>query len=353
MGCRVSRCFASVLHTTLAFTTMQSFSQRQLNPYRGVIRVIRHGGAEAVTQDGWHWDLYVSNQALLDNMGEEARAHPHRVLVSDIRFGRWSPDQGLKRGPIYPSADFRRMEQEGAELFAHLREVHEAPVFPFNDLYELWLLDAALRPLALLASVGTAEEMDLDLPLDWRVGEAALASFTSEWATNAAAALASQVRQLATARPAAIWVRRDLSGEQCGGDASVMAHIAADAGRLRELENIPPRLQADSFPRYFLAESGHGDLYSRLVHDYLDWQAPCLLLLPSLTRSERARLEGLARGQAAQVEKHHRLYPECVDASQIQAARVEALLCRAQPVRTEEYGFASMYYIELQDDGVG
>ena len=64
---------------------MHSYSQRQLNPYRGVVRVIRHGGAEAVTQDGWHWDLYVSNQALLDDMGEEANAHRHRVLVSDIR----------------------------------------------------------------------------------------------------------------------------------------------------------------------------------------------------------------------------------------------------------------------------
>jgi hypothetical protein len=330
---------------------MHSFSQRQLNPYRGVIRVIRHGGAEAVTQDGWHWDLYVSNQSLLDDMGEEVNAHRHRVLVSDIRFGHWSPDQGMKRGPIYPSDDFRRMEQEGAALFVYLREMHQAPVFPFVDVYELWLLDAGLRPLALLASVGSIEEMDLDLPLDWRIGEAARASFTSAGVTEAAETLSAWVHRLATSRPAAIWVRRN--PEDPHADVAVLAQIVADAGKRQILARLPGDLPAAAFPAYCLAVDGHGEEYARLVRDYLDWLAPCLLLLPSLSRQERARLERLARGQAAQVVKHHRLYPEMVDAAQIQAARVEAMLCRAQPLPREEYGFASMYYIELNDEGVG
>ena len=338
---------------------MHSYSQRQLNPYRGVVRVIRHGGAEAVTQDGWHWDLYVSNQALLDDMGEEVNAHRHRVLISDIRFGRWSPDHGLKRGPIYPSADFRRMEREGAELFEHLLAVHAAPVFPFTDIYELWLLDAHLRPLALLASATEAAEMDLDLPLIWRVGDAARANFRSASVANAANAansvdaaemLASRVRQLAlakpatnqTSKPAAIWVRREPDGS-----ATLMAAIQVS------IEQLPARLPAAALPRYFLAETGHGDDYARLARDYLDWQAPCLLMLPSLPRDERQRLERLARRQAEAVEKHHRIYPECVDAAQIQAARVEAMLCRTQPARVEEYGFASTFYIELEDEGIG
>lgn len=328
---------------------MQSFSQRQLNPYRGIVRVIRHGGAEAVTQDGWHWDLYVSNQALLDDMGEEANAHRHRVLVSDIRFGRWSPDHGLKRGPIYPSADFRRMEREGAELFEHLLEVHAAPVFPFTDIYELWLLDAHLRPLALLASATEVSEMDLDLPLTWRVGDAARANFSCEVVGNAADTLEQRVRQLAALRPAAIWVRREW-GESGNGDGSVLAMIPAD---LAQSGRLPARLSAAAFPCYFLADSGHGDAFARLARDYLDWQVPCLLMLPGLSRAERGRLEGLARRQAAAVEKHHRLYPECVDAAQINAARVEAMLCRTQPERVEEYGFASTFYIELEDEGVG
>ncbi len=333
---------------------MQSYSQRQLNPYRGVMRVIRHGGAEAVTQDGWHWDLYVSNQALLEGLSDDIRAHRHRVLISDIRFGRWSPDLGLKRGPIYPSDDFRRMEQEGAALFNYLIEAHAAPIFPFIDIYELWLLDTQLRPLALLASATEAAEMDLDLPLTWLVGDAARANFRSAAVADAAEVLARQVRQLAVAKlitnaatttatkPAAIWVRRELDGS-----ATVMAAIQV------AIERLPPRLPAVALPRYFLAETGHGEDYARLVRDYLDWQAPCLLMLPSLPLEERQRLEHLARQHAEAVEKHHRLYPETVDAAQIQAARVEAMLCRTQPARIEEYGFASTFYIELEDEGVG
>lgn len=324
---------------------MHSYSQRQLNPYRGVMRVIRYRGAEAVTLDGWHWDLYVSNQALLEGLGDSAQAHSHRVLVSDIRFGRWSPDQGLKRGPQYPSADFRRMEREGAALFSYLREVHEAPVFPFIDIYELWLLDARLQPLALLASATEADEMDLDIPLAWLVGDAARANFRRADTVDAADKLSAQVGRIAGANPLALWVRRESSGA-----GTPLAMIPAG-------KEIPPGLPASipaaTFPRYFLAEAGHGDDYARLARDYLDWQAPCLLMLPTLSRQERARLEGLARAQAEAVEKHHRLYPECVDAAQIQAARVEALLCRTQPARHEEYGFASTFYIELNDEGIG
>jgi hypothetical protein len=298
--------------------------------------VIRHGGAEAVTQDGWNWDLYVSNQALLEGLGDEIKAHSHRVLVSDIRFGRWSPDRGLKRGPIYPSADFRRMEQEGAALFAYLLERYEAPIYPFLDVYELWLLDIHLQPLVLLASATEAAEMDLDVPLVWRIGESAKTQFRCDFVVDAAEVLTRQIQQLASARPAAIWVRRERDGQ-----GTLMAAIQVAP------ERFPACLPAASFPRYFIAEFGYGDNFSRLVRHYLDWQAPCLLMLASLARKERNRLERLACVQAEAVARHHRLYPELVNAAQIQAARVASMLCQTQPSLPEEYGFASMHYIEL------
>jgi len=42
------------------------YSQRLLNPYRGIINCIRYRSAEAVTADGVRWDIYVSNEALQD-----------------------------------------------------------------------------------------------------------------------------------------------------------------------------------------------------------------------------------------------------------------------------------------------
>ena len=50
--------------STMSF---QRYSQRLLNPFRGVVNCIRYRSAEAVTADGVRWDIYVSNEALLED----------------------------------------------------------------------------------------------------------------------------------------------------------------------------------------------------------------------------------------------------------------------------------------------
>ena len=114
----------------------QCYSQRLLNPFRGVVNCIKYRSAEAVTADGVRWDIYVSNEALLDDLPE----HRH-TQVSDIRYGAWSAENGLKRGPIFPSEDFRLMEAMGTRVYEHLLENHRDIPFPFHDTAELWLLD--------------------------------------------------------------------------------------------------------------------------------------------------------------------------------------------------------------------
>ena len=110
------------------------YSQRLLNPFRGVVNCIRYRSAEAVTADGVRWDIYVSNEALREDMPD--RRH---TQVSDIRYGSWSEKSGLKRGPIFPSEDFRLMEAMGTRVYEHLLEVHQDVPFPFLDSAELWL----------------------------------------------------------------------------------------------------------------------------------------------------------------------------------------------------------------------
>jgi len=121
------------------------YSQRLLNPFRGVMQGIRYGAAEAVTLDGEHWDLYVSNDERMEGIAPGDHAQ-----VSDIRYGHWSAGQGLRRGPIYPSEDFRRMEILGALVYEHLLRVHGRVPFPLRDDYELWLLDTRARHHALV-----------------------------------------------------------------------------------------------------------------------------------------------------------------------------------------------------------
>ena len=80
---------------TRLLMTIEFFSQRLLNPFRGITCTIRYKSAEAVTTNGRHWDIYVRNELLLDDVDLEQR---HKVLTNDIRYGSWSAKQGLKRG---------------------------------------------------------------------------------------------------------------------------------------------------------------------------------------------------------------------------------------------------------------
>jgi len=125
---------------------IECYAQRLLNPFRGVVHVIRFQSAEAVTTDGVEWDIYVANDALLDGLGRAGR----RAQISDIRYGHWSLEKGLKRGPLFPSDDFKRLEEMGAEAYRHLLKVHRDVPFAFRDAFELWLLDRDARPLARL-----------------------------------------------------------------------------------------------------------------------------------------------------------------------------------------------------------
>ena len=91
------------------------YSQRLLNPFRGSMNIIEYKGAEAVTQDGINWDIYVKNNELIKDLSSTKN-----IQISDIRYGRWSQKEGLTRGPIYPSDDFKHMEEQGACVYEHL-----------------------------------------------------------------------------------------------------------------------------------------------------------------------------------------------------------------------------------------
>ncbi len=313
---------------------IECYAQRLLNPFRGVVHVIRYRSAEAVTTDGVDWDVYVANDALLDGLGRAGK----RAQISDIRYGHWSAEKGLKRGPLYPSEDFRRLEHMGAVVYEHLLRVHREVPFSFRDAFELWLLDRDERPLALLHSVRTDSETDTRPPLDWRAGIAAHERFRSAaiagLAESAGAYLTRHVNSLAGG--VVQWFRRSDDGAGLG------LHTLGGGESLRGRV-----LDADAFPPLFIATARMDAAHTRLVHDYHAWQAPWLLLLPHLDAATRAALEASACQQAEMVEKHCRLYPAVIDRPALQAARVEAALVRSQPAPAPRDEVLPMFYIEL------
>jgi hypothetical protein len=313
---------------------IECYAQRLLNPFRGAVHVVRYQSAEAVTTDGVEWDIYVANDALLDGLGRAGK----RAQISDIRYGHWSAEKGLKRGPLYPSEDFRRLEHMGAVVFEHLLRVHREVPFEFRDAFELWLLDRDQQPLALLHSVRNDSETDTRPPLDWRAGIAAQERFRSAaidaLAESAGACLTRHVNSLAGG--VVQWFRRSDDGAGLG------LHTLGGGESLRGRV-----LDADAFPPLFISTAGMDAAHTRLVHDYHAWQAPWLLLLPHLDAATRGALEASACQQAEMVEKHCRLYPAMIDRSALQAARVEAALVRSQPAPAQRDEVLPMFYIEL------
>jgi hypothetical protein len=325
-------------------TNFECYSQRLLNPFRGTMHCLRYRAADVVTADGRHWDIYVSNEGLMEGLPE-----PRRAQVSDIRFGTWSREQGLRRGPLFPSDDFLRMEAIGQRAYEYLLEVHEQLPFPLRDVYELWLLDPAGRPLVLLDSALTGAEPGLTPTLRWTPGINCRQSFTSiaaqplelDHRQPAAVAdyLAGYINWLAGTHPAAQRFRRNPDGSGQGLDGINLADDLAQRV-----------LDAEDFPPDYIELSGHDAVHRQLLQDFVRWQAPWQLLRQDLDAATRSEFEHHASVQPLKIASQYRLYPEIINRGVIDAARVEARLRESLTVKPDREKVMSTFYIELSPE---
>lgn len=324
--------------------TIQCYSQRLLNPFRGSICCIQYQSAEAVTADGIKWDIYVSNAALLSDLPGS-----RRTQVSDIRYGTWSAQTGLKRGPVCPSDDFLAMEEMGAVVYEHLLKVHDTVPFPFLDIFELWLLDPQGQPLALLDTALAAEKIDMRQAGAWNPGLNCRRTFTSpatlEMGIDPATAgacgdyLAAYINARAGESPAAQVFARSADGSGTGLHGNNLDK--AYSNRI-----LPP----EAFPETLLDTRRHDAAHHELISDFIAWQAPWLLLLPTLSKEMRQHYERHARCQPVKLVQHYRLYPDIVDSTLIDAARVEVRLRETIPEPKTEEQTLSTFYVELSPE---
>lgn len=330
--------------STPAAMDFECYAQRLLNPFRGVINTIRYRSAEAVTADGVHWDLYVSNEALLKSLPGSGKTQ-----ISDIRYGSWSADSGLKRGPIFPSDEFRAMEAMGTRVFRHLLTAHDEVPFPFTDRFELWLLDKLQRPLVLLDSAADAGAIDLKQACVWRPGINCRQTFTSAAAselgidTSQHGAITDYLATYINSRTA------DMASAQLferGDDQT---------GRGLHGINLDSTLQqrhlaAEDFPLMLIETQSHDDRHRQLLHDFSCWQAPWLLLLATLSPALRRDYERHARVQALKVAAQYPLYPAIIDRSVIDSARIEARLRKTVTEKRPDETILSPFYLELDPE---
>lgn len=320
------------------------YAERLLNPFRGIINTIRYLSAEAVTADGVRWDIYVSNAALRDNLSSGVRTQ-----ISDIRYGSWSADSGLKRGPIFPSDEFRAMEAIGTIVFKHLLEVHGDIPFPFTDRFELWLLDRQQQPLVLLDSAADASAINLKQACVWRPGINCRKTFTSAAADSLGI---DSLQHGAITDYLATYINSRTADMAC---AQIFERSEDLSGRGLQGINLDSALQqrqlpAGDFPVELIEAQAHDDKHRQLLHDFNCWQAPWLLLLPTLSPELRRDCELHARVQALKIAEHYHLYPAIIDQTVIDSARIEARLRKTVTQKNTKEATLSPFYLELDPE---
>jgi hypothetical protein len=318
--------------------SIRCYSQRLLNPFRGVMNIIEYADAEAVTLDGVNWDIYVRNSELVLDLENRSK-----VQTSDIRYGSWSEKEGLKRGSIFPSEDFKVLENRGAIVYEYLLQHHKDIPFTFEDHYELWLLDKDDQPLALLNSVANAEDVELDTSIQWKAGIACGKTFNSKhWPQTSdkqncvAEYLNEYINGLADINPAAQWFYRN--NKNCSGLQGINLN--------KQLEHR--QLDCTRFPELFISMKHHDNNHKKLINDFFNWQAPFILLLRNLDDIDREHFEDQARLQALITDRLCLLYPKTINEALIKAARVEAVLRKNQPqLEKNSEEVMPTYYIEM------
>lgn len=298
------------------------FAVRQVNPYEGVLQVVETARARAYSSDGHVWQIQVL---------AERPDHTWRSLsqVSPIKqyfnFGLWDRDDGLHRVPANPMLDIGAMTAASEEMTKTLVGLlHKVP-FALADHYECWSIGHDGRPVALLATTEDPAVINNLRVVPWQATRSAHSGFVapSMTATDTGPADKAERRDHAAALEQVI--RRHGS--------SIQWFERLDAGRARRVEPADDRPGAQvalEFPPLLLRTEWPEAPMRRLVKDYVDWQAPYLLLLDDLADDLRRQLEIAACRRAPALATVYRLLPRIIDRQTVSAARVEAQLRRAR-----------------------
>lgn len=293
------------------------YAVRRVNPFEGVLQVVETNNARAYSANGHVWQI----QVIAERPDHTWRSFGHVAPIRQFfNFGLWDPEGGLQKVPANPVMDIGGMMTAADALIDALHEILDALPFGLIDDYECWATDYAGNPVALLA---TTEDpaMLRDRHVDrWQATRLADHSFVSP-ALDAAGVpshgdlgprqhaeqLERQVRQLGQHKT---WFQRLPDGQ---------ARRIAPGGE-------PAAPTAQAFPPLGLKTDWRQAQERALAQDYIDWQAPRLLMLPGLDDAQRRALEQAACRRAVELAAVYRLLPRIIDQGAIEAARVEARL---------------------------
>ena len=317
------------------------YSQRILNPFRGVMNIISIGGADAVTIDGTNWTLYIHDT--FDCPTDDPEEF-FEIEMPDVRFGDWNRKTGLLRSPLIASYHYNEIQAIGHVLLDAVQEYADQCPYRFADKYELWLLEADTdEPLALLDSVCHKSKIHTHENLTWEAGLRCKQEFLKEDVspddqhTTAGELLNQIINQRAGSQPSAQWFYRNQFNDGKGLTGINLNQKLID----RELS---PRL----FPKLLVQQQWQNKSNESLVNAFINWSSPYLLVLDFLRDAQREALELTAKNHALLVDKMFTLYPKIINQQAINAARVEAMMRRSTQKDDKEKALETIEYIETQ-----
>ncbi|MCU0936036.1 MAG: hypothetical protein MUF66_08175 [Gammaproteobacteria bacterium] len=295
--------------------TPRYYGLRRVNPFLGVLQVAEVEGARALSPNGSRWQLELLSETAV-RQPLWADIGPASAERRFFTFGLWSRTSGLRRLPVNPMLGDQSGHPALAALIAALEAMPALPFAPVDGL-ELWLLDAANAPLALISALRGGSPPTLPYPPGWRaVATRELRTPAEEDPPPAQARQVEERVAAAAGTPArAQWFRREAAGSGTG------------LGGLRLGPGLEGRtLPAAAFPELLLQESWQDPAAHQAVADLIAWQAPLLLTLHGLARATRDRLEPLAARRPMALYRQRRLLPEVANRSTVDAALVQAVI---------------------------
>jgi len=302
------------------------FGLRRVNPFRGVVAVVKTPAGRALSIDGVHWQIQVL-------------AHPPRGLWANdreqdalryFRFGIWSEQDGPSRVPLNPILDAGRMLAESQQLTDQVRAATPRLPFPLGPELELWLLDRDGLPLALLATAVPGTDLREAAAGEWSAGGR---DDERPFMSPTLAAQGVPLRDASGRRPHVEALERVVA--DAAGPRRRAQWFSSDGDEVVGLEHRADpdlqgrRLARSDLPALSLRAHWAEPDAQPLVDEYLAWLSPYLLTLPDLSDAVRADLEAKAVHHALLVDALWRLYPRVLDDALIRRARIEARLRRS------------------------
>lgn len=282
------------------------YAIRRINHFLGVLQVIETEFGRATSANGLSWEIEVSERIELDQAGSDIPEQQNNYY----HHGLWSEEQGLIQRPLSLTDKGEDFFAQGEYVISQVRKFSAYLPFGLKDCIEYWLLDKNdQQPLALLASTTNENLLPEPLPKYWSCC-LGLKGVHGQCRFPGTDELEFLVKERAGFNRRTAWFQRRPNGDG----------IDLNSGDV---------FPGGYFPPYLIQTKWIEAMHGGLVNDYIKWVAPSLLTL-DLQAQERRFLEESLHVQAVSVEHLWRLYPDVLNETLINPARVQSRMQSAE-----------------------